>query len=73
MEDRSFRRVRPGDLMAQRGLSANKIACALIFMMAPEHMLQSEIEYIDARLILSLRPTGPTGNADVMFGSHFWP
>ena len=31
-----------------------------------------ETEYIDARLILSLRPTGPTGKARAIFGTHFW-
>ena len=30
-----------------------------------------ETEYIDARLILSLRPTGLTGNADAIFRESF--
>ena len=50
MEDGSSRRVRTlVTQMARRDLSGNKIACALISMMARSHMLQSETEYIDAR------------------------
>src|SRR5262249_5788853 len=51
MEDRPSRRVRTlVTRMAHRGLSANKIARALISMMVWSHdKLQSETGYIDAR------------------------
>src|SRR5215469_6682830 len=50
MEDRSSRRLRAlVTHMAQRGLSANEIAGALISMMARSNEPRPEAAYIDAR------------------------